>query len=994
MESDELDIVDARLRTRFSALKTARGGAPVYALEHGLTVTELGRLRRAAGPMLRLHGVSDWWTDRPLGLIVLATETGYRYRGTGTDFWPVLGARLGASFTGSDRERLTGLFESAHRSVGLRRPADTLWNLAFRHIAWPITNAVAPTEIHRPLARALHRMFQRPPAVFEGADLAAALRRAAVSDGAAPRLMQWLKDDQLAAVMAGRLLALPDDGFLDPGVVSRIWSDMASDASTRRALGDAIAEHRQLLTGSRGFARYGRAHLALRVNADGPVLELVPPTLSAADQDRLSRLCESRAARLWNAATQVNIRRLSEGRAIALDLERLPEARDAFLADADTEDLDGAAVTALRGFAPDLSGSLLFPAGDGASPQAAAVRPYAAGRWWWIARGRVHEEDGVTIIGRLGDADVVEIEVDRPGARAWLESQGVAVERGPVLEPVMASALDSRPQGYDLPLGLPALFRVAGEAHGLTAVLAADEAALCADSPFVAVDDDPAGEHRLILRSEFPDTVCGWRRLPASSSPAPVGLVADAPEFTLEALLDGEFSLRILCAPGIATSDLTLRVTTGGAEIARAVTATDGAALYGGGSPLFRDLAAQLKQAGIFDRGELSAELAGLVRESWPLGRRLRNVRWERRDEAWAAVLEGEIISKAMVSASTPHMSPGDNPSDSDVPMLLLPISGEGSPLETDGLIVGPRSLTLGTGRDEDSLDGVGRAWDAPGDQGLRAACGAWIRWSCASTSHLILDLVRIRAIRTLERRIVRQLCGRGWLSLEDAQVRTAGGFWQAMADIAISRGMAAGDGFPALAETNRHVLQECLAGRLAEAVPDLRSMSADAIETASADLDEAVNTAWEDHFQALERAGAAFHLEDECDAGNDGSAWAAAAREADDRCRLGPLSRRLVPAARARALTDFDYEAAGISDISALLDAEHVDLRARQPHWLGEVDLRRALMFWISPRIFSHEAEGPETLQKLLADRQTARAVRYTALRYISSRGGSGVAR
>jgi hypothetical protein len=226
---------------------------------------------------------------------------------------------------------------------------------------------------------------------------------------------------------------------------------------------------------------------------------------------------------------------------------------------------------------------------------------------------------------------------------------------------------------------------------------------------------------------------------------------------------------------------------------------------------------------------------------------------------------------------------------------------------------------------------------------------------------------------------------------LEDELIYSSSGFWATLADLAITRGMASGEGFPALADDHQESLRDCLAARFETTAPLLRVLPPAEVEALAPALDEAVNEAWEDHFQALERAGVGFHLEDECDAGNDGSVWAAAVRDAEDRYQLAPLGRKLTPERRGRALMTFNYEAEGLPALAALLETEHVDLRMRAPHWLAAGDIRRGLMFWTDPRAFGQEGEGAESLKKLLADRQTARAIRFAALRYALSRGRLG---
>jgi len=601
---------------------------------------------------------------------------------------------------------------------------------------------------------------------------------------------------------------------------------------------------------------------------------------------------------------------------------------------------------------------------------------------------------GVTLIGRIGETDLFGIDVDEPAARSWLETQGIPVEGGPILEPVLAPALDRQLRGHDFPVGLPALFRVIGPADGTTAVSARTEVDLSSERPFVIVDDDSPGDHGLRLRSAWPETVSGWRRL-STPSPvaAPISVVPDVGELTLDALLDGELSMRLNAAPGLTTPPLILSVIADGAEIARARTETDGSTLFGGGSALLRELTGQLKTSERFERGELVAELEGVSRETWPLGRRMQAARWERLKDVWTALVDGDPVQVVGTPAGSPRCQPVDLAGTTG-PALLLPVLGDGRILNGDGLVVGPRSLNLSLSVADEGLDDLGRSWEGTGDGGLCATSTAWVRWSCAGTAHVILDFVRGRAVQSLERMTVRQLCGRGWLALEDELISSWSGFWAALANVAITRGMASGEGFPALAAEHRDSLQGCLAACFQATVPNLRALPSSDIEALAPKLDEAVNEGWLDHFLALERAGARFPLDDECDAFNEGSVWVTAVRDAENQYQLAPLGRKLTPQCRGYALMTFSYESASLSALATLLEAEHVDLRTRPPYWLAEGDIRRGLMFWIDPRAFGQDSGGSETLQKLLADRQTARSIRYAALRYALSRGRPGVPR
>jgi hypothetical protein len=79
------------LANHFADLALSRGQLPLFAIEHGLDEAALSGLRAAVSRNLeadpQLQGATWSWAYLPL--LVVATEVGYRYRGTGTDFWPV-----------------------------------------------------------------------------------------------------------------------------------------------------------------------------------------------------------------------------------------------------------------------------------------------------------------------------------------------------------------------------------------------------------------------------------------------------------------------------------------------------------------------------------------------------------------------------------------------------------------------------------------------------------------------------------------------------------------------------------------------------------------------------------------------------------------------------------------------------------------------------------------------------------------------------------------
>ncbi|TFI48636.1 hypothetical protein E4O93_06765 [Diaphorobacter sp. DS2] len=127
--------LQCHLSERFSELRDARRGA-VFFVEHGLRADELDELRGGVRASLRSHPLeSGWWDHHDLPLLVAATEVGYRYRGSGTDFWPLLEDELRVELPAPSRQRIKDLFEHATERLRGARPPATAWAHAFHLIA-------------------------------------------------------------------------------------------------------------------------------------------------------------------------------------------------------------------------------------------------------------------------------------------------------------------------------------------------------------------------------------------------------------------------------------------------------------------------------------------------------------------------------------------------------------------------------------------------------------------------------------------------------------------------------------------------------------------------------------------------------------------------------------------------------------------------------------------------------------------------------------------
>lgn len=145
------DSLDRRLSRHFSALHDARGAnRVVFALEHGLETAEVATLRAVveAGSQ-SVHERSR----HPLLWVVHATEVAYDYEGD--EYWQSFATRT-PGWDDHLRHWIRELFRDFARQYGGPMPTGP-WAATFGIIAWPITNAILPTDLQRYLARALYQ---------------------------------------------------------------------------------------------------------------------------------------------------------------------------------------------------------------------------------------------------------------------------------------------------------------------------------------------------------------------------------------------------------------------------------------------------------------------------------------------------------------------------------------------------------------------------------------------------------------------------------------------------------------------------------------------------------------------------------------------------------------------------------------------------------------------------------------------------------------------
>lgn len=149
--SASLDQWQKRMERHFAGLARSRAasGFPIFALEHGLTGTEIeevGKHLRAQlvkGACLKPHWLL--WT-------IYAAERGYTYEGG--EYWQSFEEET-PGWGSNDRYLISEWFQRFRKNYNGFEPSGP-WATHFSIIAWPVTHAVLPRYLQRQFAQTLY----------------------------------------------------------------------------------------------------------------------------------------------------------------------------------------------------------------------------------------------------------------------------------------------------------------------------------------------------------------------------------------------------------------------------------------------------------------------------------------------------------------------------------------------------------------------------------------------------------------------------------------------------------------------------------------------------------------------------------------------------------------------------------------------------------------------------------------------------------------------
>lgn len=987
------------LHERFSELRDSRRGA-VFFVEHGLGGAELDDLRADVRASLRTHPLeSGWWDQHDLPLLVAATEVGYRYQGSGTDFWPRLEEELGFGLPAESRQRIKDLFVRAVELFRGARPANTAWAQAFHLIAWPITHALLPVEFHRPLAVTLANLRASVAQADDDA-LYRAVRVAAPFPTA--RFATLLEDVGVVVSLARCLLGQRTED-LSAEIVARLSFDLESDALARR--GVAVARSIQRASASYGgtlhvpSAPETRGSLQLRRVNGGVSLEAHFPPLEPDTANRLRGALRRRrfSPRLWGLTARVPSDQLLSGLPFALKLTEVPPPDTHVFPDLDLEGLDPQDLAVLHRFELRLELPLLFAVGaDGEVARQVRGNDVTGHRLYWLLERKDEERRGEKVVGELGPLRCLELDPKSDGGARALADLGYRVRFG-VSVRFAGTAPISREDA------IPAF--VAGEERVLVPQRLSD-----GESLSVSLDGQDAiasaaevvrvvvgeGDQRLQVFNETDRREYTFRGVKSAQPPAPaVQIALRSEERTLQALLAGRLSFVVDAFAPISGLQLTVGLEAAGRWFSATGPLDPLPQAISSEHPILRRLLADDVRdlASGAESVTLRAQVGHLASVSWQLERTVRPCWWDVRATP-ALLSEAGPLGFGVICADEPASGPTAR-SPGDDAYLLAPTGLD--PIEF-GAAAPFATLCLAPARTQLELPSVRKPRLTRRRRGVRSSVGledlveAYLRWSLAETRCAIGDLRRGQVSALLDAWVAEVCCGSEWAQAEAALPHERS--WvlleQACRDLGLGR-----DSYLELTSAQEAEVRRLAIAEVRRSMPGLWARVGPPSDLGPEDyeaLDRAFATAYgllATRCRARGEEDLADDL-DEADPGDDPELWDQALGQALHAIEMPSLAAMLLPSDSAPRLMGLDV---GGLTVDEIVDELLAWSKASRRSFAGPPPSRETLKaiyaLWVEPEV-ALSADWRGALDTLLAERSIARAARYLAVKARDARRGA----
>lgn len=1004
-------LVDAQecLAKRFATLRDGRAG-PVFFIEHGLSEAEVKELRDTTRQRVTQCSLLDGsWQTTPLPLIVTATEVGYAYRGTGTDFWPNLEAALETGITYEVRHRIRDLFEASSSKYRGITPPKTAWTDAFSLIAWPITHALVPLEFHRQLSATLANL-QVDIEQVDDLQLHHGLRLAARNPSI--RFDSFLQD-HVHAISVVRALLGSTSGEVSQDTVSRISLDLKADHDARIDIAVARRRQRRLRASSAVTPEPRPDHvisgsLRLRLRDDQQlVVEAAFATIQGPEVQRLRRALRRRRHMftLWDVTSKIPSEQLLSGLPFAVHLISLPALGTPLLSELEGLGIDAALVAMLRSLHLDFQPPLLFST-NSEGDVATVVRgnEISSSRTYWLLKEEERDDPfaSLPILGEVGPLTCFRLDLSESGTAEALRRLGYRIR-----QPLPFTIIGAPPLNWHDPVPR---FLVGDERiivpstnhpHGMQ--ISVNQQSVAFDGHLVrgrvtegenvyevSSDGSSRRDHFIGVRSATNESraICS------------VQLCAD--ERSVQALLGDGVSIRV---DGLAPLDgltLTVELDVGRQRFATSLRLGPLPQFFPAGEEPWQTLLDEPTRVLIVRETQpilLRARVGALAEGSWLLERRLRPCWWSQGPDGFMLDSDLGPIAHGVVSADSPAAKPSLRPcADMTMGILLAPMDPNegdfGAAAGFTTLVTVPAEANLAALRiDTPSLRRAVRG--SRGSLGIEDLAEAWLRWTLAECESLAADIRRQQVSRQLDRWFAELTCGEVWVNREEAISSLPLDPWTLLARDWFNSGIGLNQPIQ-LTDREKHEAALLAITAIRRTHPDLweriggRAVgSYDATRSRLggddyASFDRACATAYAQiarRYRKIGRIEVARVLESS-DSGTRPNQWDALLANVVAIADLRELGELLLPTNTAQSLMSLDLVPMSLEEIS---EEFHLWAHGSRNAFAGglpdRVVLQSILAFWISPET-AVSLDWRGALKTLIVERPISRAARYLALR------------
>lgn len=954
---------------------------------------------------MQRHSIDGtWWSLHPLPLLVAVTEIGYIYRGTGTDFWPIFADRLGDTSL-HDRASLSNLFRRTTERFGLAKPADTPWNHAFCHIAWPVFHAILPLELHRPLARALRDVRTHLDISGNDAALIAPIRNRARLGGGV-RLIAWLEDERTAAAVLRQFLDPNGKHAIASSALARIAVDLARDETANEALRDARKRQKALeaqpqrRTQRKPSAVVTRfAPLVLRSGEQALSLALKIPQLEPAARDVARAAVDAMRWRafLWGKGRPIPGRNIFSDYPLPLNVDALSSSDAALFENVGSLPLSREVKDFLAGLRVNTAAPIIFSDfsadGDAIQQSSGAI---SKGRFYTVLVAQDQPPPSAESLGRVAGLRAYRIDTSRQDGAAWLSQLGLSIRESARLTWLGDPEMERHRPIRRFREGSYIAFEVAATGSPCNVRLVAPDGA---HSDLAGADRIYAGftahqSGRYLLNYGVGEATA-FEVITQDDDSDLITVDIDIGAGTIGDLADRQVTLRFDSQVTLQEAEVEFRLCCDGREVVSVQdTLPDTPCRLTGDHPIWDALLTPetLERLLVSKTTELTVSIHGLVFASFRFEQLAAPFAWQRNSAGTLSAIDesGELAIFTMRPENPLDVVPNTRRErEADI---LLYRAGHAAPLPIGGLCVGPKVWRANdTHLVRAPLRLLRRFEGGVGDMADgRSIVDALVSWSAAGVDHPITQFRRGHIVRQLEQWLVQQLCGTEWAEQEAAlATRREKSF--ASAFLGACAGLRVGYANIGLSRAQRHLLDRILL-RLIEArgLPISLQASRGPIDGDFAiALDDLFNDAYAALCAEIESTGKTcpFDPDEDIDVGEVSDNWDRALRTAASQSALIELVDLLRPLEAGDTLSLADFE--------TMLPDDDVDLLH---DWIGKNmpshharNWTRELVeagYWLfaKPAVAARLSWRPAT-ERLLADRFSARAIRYVALR---AAGGS----